>query len=82
MVLEYVWVPIVTGLVLLWSKFAGLDVRTRLLEQAEAHYQQQRVDEKTLRDEQRKEILTTIGNNHEMVMDKLEKVDLRVKTGH
>lgn len=81
-ILEYVWIPIMTGLVMLWSKLAGIDVRTRLLEQADRHWKQQRAEEKKLRDEQRKEILTEVRHHHSKVMDKLDQVETRVKNGH
>jgi len=81
-ILEYVWIPIVTGLVMLWSKLAGIDVRTRLLEQADQHWKQQRAEEKKLRDDQRKEIVTEIRDHHATVMNKLDQVDKRVKNGH
>ena len=57
-ILEYVWIPLVTGLVMLWSKLAGIDVRTRLLEQADEHHKQQRAEETKRRDKQREEILS------------------------
>lgn len=81
-ILEYVWVPLLTGLVLLWSKMVGIDVRASLLEQAAEHHRQQRGEEKKLRDEQRKEIMTRMDKNHVLVIAKLEEVDKRVKNGH
>lgn len=81
-ILEYVWVPLLTGLVLLWSKMVGIDVRASLLEQAAEHHRQQRAEEKKLRDEQRKEIMTRMDKNHVLVIAKLEEVDKRVKNGH
>lgn len=81
-ILEYVWVPVVTGMVWLWSRFAGIDVRTTLLEQSDKHYRAQRLEDKKLRDEQRKEILDKIEAHHKLVMSKLDQVDKRVKNGH
>lgn len=81
-VLDYIWVPIVTVVGIVWGKLVGLDVRAQLLEQAEAHHQTQRVEENKLRDEQRKEILDRIDKHHTMVMSKLDAVETRVKNGH
>ena len=81
-ILDYVWVPIVTALTLLWSKFVGVDMRTKLLEQSEAHYRAQRLEDRMLRDEQRKEILDKIDKHHSLTMAKLDAVELRVKNGH
>lgn len=69
--LEYVWVPIVAGLVLLWRQMTGINTRTALLEQAEEHYK-----------EQRKEDRETQESRFKLVMKKLDAVDTRIKNGH
>lgn len=81
-ILDYIWVPVVTALTLLWSKLTGLDTRASLLEQSEIHYQKQRLEDQRLRDEQRREILEKIESHHNMVMSKLDQVDTSVKNGH
>lgn len=87
--LDYVWVPIVTTVALLWVKLIGVDVRTQLLAQSCEAYRLQRIEDREWRDEQRREILDRIEkhhsimtNNHDMVMSKLNEVDTRVKNGH
>lgn len=85
-ILDYVWVPIVTGLVMLWSRLAGINVRTRLLEQAcessTEHYNSRRSEDLALRDQQRKEILETIADYHKTIMNKLDRLEREVKNGH
>lgn len=87
--LDYVWVPIVTTMALLWVKLMGVDVRTQLLAQSCDACRLQRLEDRKWRDEQRREILekidkhhTIMSKNHEMVMIKLNQVDTRVKNGH
>lgn len=81
-ILDYVWVPIVTGLVMLWSRLAGINVRTRLLEQATEHHNSRRSEDLALRDQQRKEILETIADYHKTIMNKLDRLEREVKNGH
>jgi hypothetical protein len=81
-ILDYVWVPVVTGIMMLWSKVAGIDVRAQLLEQAASHYKRQREEEHKLRDEQRREILARIDKHNDLVMSKLDAVETRIKNGH
>lgn len=80
--LDYVWIPIMTALTVLWSRVVGnerdLAVRTTLLEQSALHNKQQRVEERLLRDEQRREILDRIDVHHNLVMDKLDLVSKRL----
>ena len=88
-ILEYIWVPIVTGMVWLWGRVFGVDARTGLLELQAEHYKEQREDDKSQREEdqtrhdkQRDEILSKIDAHHNLIMDKLNEVDKRVKNGH
>jgi hypothetical protein len=80
--LDYIWVPIVTALTLLWSKFGGLDTRTKLLAQACAACNLRRAEDRAWRDEQRREILNKIDSHHKITMAKLEAVEVRIKNGH
>lgn len=68
---EYVWIPIVLAVVGLWRRFAGLDTRAQLLELSKEHHQQQRLEERELRDSQ-----------HGIVMKKLDSLQLQIKNGH
>ena len=81
-ILDYVWVPIVTALALLWSKFAGVDIRTKLLAQACVACNLRRAEDRAWRDEQRREILNKIDSHHKITMAKLEAVEVRIKNGH
>lgn len=87
--LQIIWIPLVTGLALLWSKMTGVDLRTAVLEQSDSHYRTQREEDRQLRDKQREEILSkidhqhkTLTHQHESLMRKLDQVDTRVKNGH
>jgi len=80
-VLEYIWVPIVTGMVWLWGRVFGVDARTSLLEQQAEHYRVQRTEDQRRHEKERREILDKIDNHHNVVMGKLEEVDKRVKSG-
>lgn len=79
--IEYIWIPIVTALVLLWRKFGGIDTRTQLLEQAKEFFEIQRLEERKLRDKQRTEILERSENHHKVVMSKLDGLERRIKNG-
>ena len=81
-ILDYVWVPIVTALALLWSKFSGLDTQTKLLAQACEACKLRRAEDRALRDEQRREILNKIDSHHKLTMAKLDAVEVRIKNGH
>ena len=80
--LQYIWVPIVTGMVWLWGQMFGVHARTRLLEQAQEHHDQQRLEERKLRDCQRQETHKHIDERHQAVMKKLDDLEVRIKNGH
>jgi len=80
-ILEYVWVPIVTGMIWLWGRVFGVDARTRLLEQQAAHYREQRKEDQERHAENRKETLGKIDSHHKTVMTKLGQVETRIKNG-
>jgi len=65
-----------------WHRLNGLGTRTALLEKSEQHYQEQRAQERLLRDKQREEILAKIDSHHKVVMTKLDALEARVKNGH
>jgi len=69
-ILDYIWVPIVTGLVLLWHRMTGMSTRTALLEQAETHYKEQRAEDRE-----------TQEKRFSLVMKKLDVLDTRIKNG-
>ena len=80
--LEFVWIPIVLGLITLWTRMTTLfgrnkdqigvlDTRASLLEQAEKHYQQQRTEDRE-----------TQEKRFSMVMAKFDALDERIKNGH
>ena len=81
-ILQYIWVPIVTGMFWLWSRVFGVDARTSLLEQAQGHHEQQRAEERKLRDRERLETHAQIETHHETVMTKLDGLETRIKNGH
>ena len=81
-ILEYIWVPIVTGMVWLWGRVFGVDARTRLLEQQAQHYREQRLEDQNRHAKQRDEILNKIDAHHTLIMDKLDAVEVRIKSGH
>jgi len=68
--LEFIWLPIVTGLVFLWHRMTGLNTRTALLEQAERFYQDQRIEDRE-----------TQEKRFSMVMKKLDGMEQRIKNG-
>ena len=70
-VLDYIWVPLVTGIGLLWHRVTGMSTRTALLEQAEEHYILQRTEDRE-----------TQENRFSMVMKKLDGLEVRIKNGH
>ena len=80
--LDYIWVPIVSVIALLWSKINGSDLRTRLLTQACEACNLRRAEDRAWRDEQRREILNKIDSHHKITMEKLDAVELRIKNGH
>lgn len=80
--LDYIWAPIVLWLVATWRKLSGHETRTRLLEQAELHHEQQRQEDKNLRDEQRKEMIDTIQAHHNSVKSDLTNIRKLIKNGH
>ena len=81
-VLQYIWVPIVTGMVWLWGRVFGVDSRTSLLEQQAEHYRAQRIEDQRRHSKERDEILNKIDAHHQVMYDKLEQVDKRIKNGH
>jgi len=88
-ILDYIWVPIVTAIALLWNRVIGVDVRSQLLSQSCKACALQRLEDRKWRDEQRREIMekidkhhATMTQNHNLVMSKLNQVDTRVKNGH
>ena len=81
-VLEYIWVPIVTGMIWLWGRVFGVDSRTRLLEQQSEHYRIQRNEDQRRHAKDRDEILGKIDSHHKVMFEKLEKIDTRIKNGH
>ena len=68
--LEFIWIPIVTALVLLWRKYGGIDTRTQLLEQAQDFYDKLRDEDRELRSTQ-----------YDTVIDKLDSLETRIKNG-
>ena len=69
-IVEYLWIPIVTALVLLWQKYSGIDTRTKLLEQAKGFHELQRIEDRELRNSQ-----------HTVIMTKLDSLETRIKNG-
>lgn len=80
--LDYIWVPIVSVIALLWSKINRSDLHTRLLAQSCDACNRQRLIDRQWRDEQRREILNKIDSHHKVMMEKLEAVETRIKNGH
>lgn len=80
--LDYVWVPIVTALALLWSKLHGLDTRSKLMAQACESCEKRRLEDRAWRDEQRREILNKIDSHHKLTMAKMDAIETRIKNGH
>ena len=81
-ILEYIWVPIVTGMVWLWGRVFGVDARTSLLEQQATHYREQRLEDQRRHTKERDEILEKIDQHHTSILTKLEQVEARLKNGH
>jgi len=69
--IEYVWIPIVLSVIALWRKLGGVDTRAQLLELSKEHHDQQRAEERELRDTQ-----------HSIIMKKLDGLEVRIKNGH
>ena len=70
-VIEYIWIPIVMSIVAVWRRLSGADTRVQLLEQARVHHDEQRREERDMRDTQ-----------HQMIMKKLDGLEVRIKNGH
>jgi hypothetical protein len=70
--IEYIWVPLVTVVAALWSKYSSVNLRTRLLEQSDQWHKTARLAETKLRDEQRVEIMNRMEAHHDTVMHKLD----------
>ena len=81
-ILEYIWVPIVTGMIWLWGRVFGVDARTSLLEQQAEHYRQQRVEDQRRHSKERDEIMTKIDEHHTVMFDAVKAVETRIKNGH
>ena len=80
--LDYIWVPIVTALALLWSRLHGLDTQAKLLDQACRSCESRIAQDRAWRDEQRREILNKIDSHHKITMAKMDAIELRIKNGH
>ena len=80
--LDYIWVPIVSVIALLWNRVMGIDIRTRLLSQSCDARKMQRAEDRKWRDEQRREILEKIDQHHKLTMAKMDAIEVRVKNGH
>ncbi len=81
-IIEYVWVPIVTALILLWRKISGLDTRSHLLEQADRVCTTRRTEDNKRFERDRRESLDKIDSHHKVVMTKLDNLETRIKNGH
>jgi len=82
LILDYIWMPIVTAIVLLWQRVTGQSSRIALLEQARQFSETMRLENRKLRDAQREEITQRIDNYHTTVMGKLDSMEVRIKNGH
>lgn len=82
LIVQWIWVPIVTGMVWLWGRVFGVDARTRLLEQQAEHLRLLRKEDQARRDKERDAILDKIDQHHTLVIQKLDDVERRVKNGH
>lgn len=69
--LDYIWVPVVTGIGLLWHRINGMSTRTALLEQAEEHHRVQRIEDREVQEKR-----------FSMIMKKLDGLEVRIKNGH
>ena len=78
--LEWIWAPIVLALASLWTRVTGLNTRLALLEQAREHQVQQREEDRTLRDQQREELLERIDTQTRVILDKLEHLEDRINS--
>jgi hypothetical protein len=81
-IVEWLWMPIVGGLITLWVKISGLDTRAQLLERSEIHFIKLRDEDRSRRDQERKEIIEHVERHHQMVMTKLDSLETRIKNGH
>ena len=82
LLLQYIWVPIVSALVWLSGRATSLDSRAALLEQSHEHHELQRLEDRKLRDCQRAEDHARFDNHHRTVIKKLDSLETRVKNGH
>lgn len=80
-ILEYIWVPIAGACVALWTRLHGHGTRLALLEQNGKHHEQQRIEERKLRDSQRLEIANRLESHHKVVMTKLDHMEQRINSG-
>ena len=76
--LDYIWAPIGLVIAAIWTRITGHGTRLALLEQQGKHQEQQRDEERKLRDNQRDEIFTRIDAHHNVVMAKLDQMEIRL----
>jgi len=81
-IIEWIWIPIFIMILRLWQKISGIDSKQSLAEERYEHYRLQRVEDRTLQSEQRKEIHKRFDKHEEVIMGRLDKLEMLVKTGH
>ena len=81
-IVEYIWIPIVTSIVVLWRKLNGVETITKLIQQHDATELVRRQEERERHETERKETREQIESHHTTVMNKLDSLEVRIKNGH
>lgn len=82
LVIEWIWIPIIMILMRLYGKITGLETRSALMEQAQAHYESMMVKLEEFHEQQRQDILSKVGDHHDAVMKRMDRLEEAVKNGH
>jgi hypothetical protein len=80
--IEWIWIPMAGAIVALWRKINGAETGVKLIQQHDKTELYRRSEERDMYESQRKEVMDLIQHNHDMVMEKLERLEVRIKNGH
>jgi hypothetical protein len=81
-VVEYIWIPMVAAIIATWRRVSGLDTRTLLINQHDEHELTRRKEDRETHARDRREALSTIEKHHDLIMKKLDSLEVRIKNGH
>lgn len=81
-ILEWAWLALIGMGVTIWRKISGMEMRQAVLDQQNLHFEKQRIEDKKLRDEQRREMVSLVNKHHETVMTEITELKRIAKNGH